>query len=100
MIMRERLEKDGTPIRCPIFLDRECATFHVVFMFGLRCETFKGLSSVVGSMQEGIGDEVMIRRLDDSVVHVAGLMVKIGIAPVVRSIPVSVIIKLRDVVVH
>src|SRR4030095_3697142 len=98
--MSKRLEKDWAPVWCSVFFNCQRATFHVVFMLGFRRETFKGLSSVVTSMKKRIGDEIVIRGLDDSVVGVSGQIVKVGVTPVVGSIPVTVIVKPRDVVEH
>ena len=100
MIVSKRLEKNRTSIGCPVFFDRQRATFHVVFMFSLRSETFKRLGRVVTRVEKGIRDEVMIRRLDNGVINVARQIVKVRVAPVVGSIPVAVIVKLRDVVEH
>src|SRR4029079_13263688 len=100
MIVSERLEEDRTSIGCPVLFNRQCATFHVAFMFGLRSETFKRLGRVVTRVEKGIRDEVMIRRLDNGVINVARQIIKIRVAPVVGSIPIAVIVKLRDVVEH
>src|SRR5262245_15829864 len=42
VIVRQRLEQDRTAVRRSIFLDRQRAPLHVVFVFRFRRESFEG----------------------------------------------------------
>jgi hypothetical protein len=99
-VVRQRLEQDRLTELAPVLLDRDRAPLQIVLVLGLRRVAFVRPPREVAGVVEGVGDEVVPRGLDDGVVDVAGMIVQVGVAPVVVAAPVAVVVEPPDGIEH